>query len=462
VPSIPRVLAAMAAGAAVLLLTAGLGVPHAQGAVLAVTAMAVGLWALEPFPLEMSALPILLGLVASGATTPAAATAGFGDGNLMLLVGALVMASAVHATPLGRRLALRLLRTFGPSPAGALAGLMVAAEVLAFVVPATSARTALLLPPALGLADALAEGSGRPEARRLLVLGLVFAASLSGVAFLPAAVANPLTAGLLGPAFGYGLWAAAALPLSLALMAAAYGLLLLLSPVRGPLRTGRREQVDVEIRALGPWTAQETRLCAILTLTLSLWLAERWTGWPPYVPAVLAAWLLALPGLGVLDWSEALRINWGLVLLFGVTLTLGRALQASGASVLLARGLLLLPGVRPGLHHPFLAPLLLALGTEVYHLAFAGVPGVVVTAVPVALALAAQTGGPPHVFGLATGIASLFGFFLVVQTMPGIVAYSAGAFRGRDLARVGLPLSLAAGVLVAVFATTWWRWLGLG
>lgn len=456
----------LAIGLAVVVGMARLGLPASERSVLGVTAMAVGLWALEPIPLEMTALPILLALVMTGAASPATAAAGFGDGTLLLLIGALIIARAVNATPLGHRLALRLLLVFGPSPAGALGGLMAASAALAFVVPATSARTALLLPPALALADTLAEGEGRTQTRRLLVLGLVFGVGISGVALLPAAIANPLTAGILAPIlgrpFGYGLWAAAALPLSLVLMGAAFGLLLIMNPVRAELRSGRRELVAAQLRQLGPWTPQETRLCVILAVTLALWLAERWTGWPPYVPAILAAWLLAMPGLGCIRWPEALQINWGIVLLFGVTLALGRALQATGASAFLARALLSVPGVRPGLHGPFAAPLLLSLVTQVYHLAFAGVLGVVVTATPVAVALAGQTGASPLTFGLAAGISSLFGFLLAVQTMPGIVAHTAGAFRSRDLARVGLPMTLIAAALLAVCAATWWRWLGLG
>jgi len=42
-----------------------------------------------------------------------------------------------------------------------------------------------------------------------------------------------------------------------------------------------------------------------------------------------------------------------------------------------------------------------------------------------------------------------------------MVAYGTETFNVRDFVRIGIPLTIAAYVLVMIFGATYWKWLGL-
>ena len=54
-----------------------------------------------------------------------------------------------------------------------------------------------------------------------------------------------------------------------------------------------------------------------------------------------------------------------------------------------------------------------------------------------------------------------FGFILPVNAPQNMIAYGTDTFEARDLVRTGIVITLAAVVLLVVFALTYWPWLGL-
>jgi di/tricarboxylate transporter len=53
-----------------------------------------------------------------------------------------------------------------------------------------------------------------------------------------------------------------------------------------------------------------------------------------------------------------------------------------------------------------------------------------------------------------------FGFILPVNAPQNMIAYGTGTFEARDFVRTGLAITAAAMVLLAVFALTYWPWMG--
>ena len=54
-----------------------------------------------------------------------------------------------------------------------------------------------------------------------------------------------------------------------------------------------------------------------------------------------------------------------------------------------------------------------------------------------------------------------FGFILPVNAPQNMIAYGTDTFEARDFVRTGIVITLAAVVLLVVFALTYWPWLGL-
>ena len=53
-----------------------------------------------------------------------------------------------------------------------------------------------------------------------------------------------------------------------------------------------------------------------------------------------------------------------------------------------------------------------------------------------------------------------FGFILPVNAPQNMIAYGTDTFDARDFVRTGLVITLAATVLLVIFALTYWPWMG--
>lgn len=456
-------LALFAAGAGLLPAT----LPWAARATIAISLAMAAIWATEPLPLQQTSLLVFAALTLVAGLPASAAFSGLSSSSTGLLLFGFMMAAGVNATPLGRRAALWILGRVGATPGRAVWGIFLAMHATAFFMPGYAVRTALLLPIVRSLVEG-AESSGPPlpNLRRLLGVGLAFAGAITGLGILPAAVANPLVAELIGAyrgrPFGYFEWWLAGYPLAWAMTLAGWWVLMRVFPPEVEEFPGGRQRLLDELRALGPMSAAEWRCLGILVLTVGLWMTEGWHGLSTAVPALLAAALMALPGVGCANWPAMLRISWETTLFFAASVSLGTALSSTGAANSLAGALFLGDAGYRLLVTPVVSTLFVALLVQVYHLAVPLVASLVAVLVPVVLAAARAAGADGETLALSAGMSSVMGFLLVVQTLTNVIAYGSGYFTGRDLLRAGWPLTVIGVGLIALSAAFWWPALGIG
>ena len=149
-----------------------------------------------------------------------------------------------------------LLKRFGPSYAGAVAGTVLTGGVCCFLMPSAMGRCAILVPLVIALADALGLTAER-RGRTGLIMAAVFSTVLSGYSILPAGIPTVVMAGAAESLFG------------IVLQFAPY--MLLHFPIRGVLTLLSitalslvlfKDRVDHAAEPAGderPWTAQERR-----------------------------------------------------------------------------------------------------------------------------------------------------------------------------------------------------------
>ena len=53
-----------------------------------------------------------------------------------------------------------------------------------------------------------------------------------------------------------------------------------------------------------------------------------------------------------------------------------------------------------------------------------------------------------------------FGFILPVNAPQNMIAYGTGTFEVRDFVRTGVPVTIAASLLILLMGATYGRWLG--
>lgn len=434
-------------------------------ATLAVMGLAIVLWVMEPIPMPLSSIAVIVALTATGGVKMDTALSGFSSGSVFLILAGFMMAKGVNNTPLGSRIAYILLSRSGGTPGGALMAILLALEVLAFVIPATAVRTALLLPAVVGLINSLEQDRPAPNVRRMLMLGLAFGANITGIGLLPGAIANVITAELLGNFTGspitYLDWMLYAFPISLAMIPLTWMILIRSFPPEIQRFAGGTAAIRDQLCRIGPVGTEEKKCIAVLALTMVLWMTESIHGWHSSVPALLAVVLMCLPGVGFTSWKEISQVQWGTVLLVGTTLSLGNAMNTTGVAGMIAGSFLGMGWVEDMLAIPVLAVAVLTVFTQVYHLGVGNVATVTITLVPIVLQLAYHTGANGLMLGFATGLASLYGFVLVVEAIPNVMVYGTGLIASKDLLRPGIFLSLAATLVMALAAVAWWPLVGL-
>jgi sodium-dependent dicarboxylate transporter 2/3/5 len=428
---------------------------------LAITAGTLAAWVLRPVPLAATSIPVIFFLGASGAVPADRAVAGFGSSATLLLITGFMMAAAIERTPLAKRLTYRFLLKTPLTSGGVLAGLLVALVLMAVFVPSTVVRAVALLPVVVAVAQAFIR-RGSPNAAKRLMLGLAFGATLGGIAILPAAIVNVLAVDLIEGAGGeritYFEWLAITWPVEVLAFVSLWAGLVLLFPSRGEEPLDRAE-VSSRLRELGPVSAAEWRLAAILVLTAALWCLEPVTGWHPSIPAFLAVTLISISPLRVVSWNEALEIPWGSVFMFGASLSLAFALRDTGAAAWVGEHFL---GSASGLARAgAVAGVLVVAGIMlVYQLAFAGSTPAAATLLPILLAGSGALGLTPSVVGVVVALAGLVTFVLPSQAMANLVTYETGLYEARDLLRVGVLLTLVFLAILGSVALLWWKTTG--
>jgi divalent anion:Na+ symporter, DASS family len=175
------------------------------------------------FSVVVGALPILTAsvfavaaAVLSGVLRPEDAYGGFANGTILLIVVAFLVAGAVVKCGLGARGGHLMVSLFGRSTLGLSYSIFLLDAVIAPAFPSNTARSGVLYPLTVSLAEAAGANPDRPERRRLgafLMYSGIASLSVSSAMWLTAMAANPLGTEIargVGVEIGFGRWLIAA------------------------------------------------------------------------------------------------------------------------------------------------------------------------------------------------------------------------------------------------------------
>ncbi|MGI9279751.1 MAG: SLC13 family permease [Endozoicomonas sp.] len=446
---------------------------------LGILVMAVILWVTEALAYPISALLIaalvtlLIGIVPNSETGAVLGTSkalglamkGFSSPSIIVIAGALIMAAAMQSTELDKRIALAILSRIHPSPGAIIAGCLLVGVVFSFMIPSPTGRTAVQVPILAGVVATLGLD---PKSRlsAILVIGAAQVSTLWNVGVMTATSHNVAGLELMYEHSGFTItwiqWLIHAGPWS-ALMTVILFFILKMEMSGHPLKNNIADSLH---SSSTPWTARQKRLALFTALLISLWVTEGILHHIT-VPAtmLLMAVCLLIPGIGVFDgWKDVeKRLPWGVIVMFGVSISLGQQLVNTGAAAWLAE----ICFSSMEIHTMSVALLLfvMTLFTVVMHLGFASAMSLVVALLPVFLAFSDTL--PNSMMHDAIGLVLLqlfamsFGMILPVNAPQNMVAYSTGTFPAKTFVRIGLLLTLASLLTFALFSMTWWQWTGL-
>jgi di/tricarboxylate transporter len=326
---------------------------------LAIMAPAVVLLVNDVLPAAITAL-LMLGLLIIAGVPSSTALSGFASGGFWILVSVLFFGLAMDRTGLARRISYRILTLFPPTYSGILFAFMVIGFVLALGVPSMTVRTAIMVPIAFALVQAV--GLPLPSAgSAIIVLGAFEMAILPGCAILTGSLFGPFIAGLFATAKVPVTWMEYARVM--AVPTVVWCALLLIANrivLRPSAATGMtREVVRAEAKKLGGMSRHETWTAATITLSVLLWATQPWHGAPAEAIGMLAlASLFAGGVLGAADIGPG--IPWGLAIFVGAMLSLTTVMNAYRINVWL--GTYIVPAVQPFADNPIALAVAMAVG----------------------------------------------------------------------------------------------------
>ena len=444
----------------------------------AIAALVIVLWISEAIPLPVTALlgPVLA--IAAGVAPASNVLASFGDPVIFLFLGSFLLARAMEIHGVDRRLASSLLahRWVGASTLRTLWAMGLATGFLSMWISNT-ACVAMLFPVVMALARATEDQLGHPAPRIVtaFLLMLAYAASVGGMATPVGTPPNLIGIALIeentGVRIGFLQWMLIGVPVSLALFAVLFAILRVLHPPEARVVPGLIESMRGIASSRGPLTAGERNALVSFGFAIALWigpgilsallgaahpysklLAQRL---PEGVAAILAASLLFILPVSwkkrqfTLEWKDAMRIDWGTILLFGGGIALGRMSFETGLAESIGRGLSAFFGVSS---EASLAAASIGTGVLVSEISSNTASANMV--VPVMISMAKAIGARADAIGVAATLGSSLGFALPISTPPNAIVYGSGRIKINDMIRAGILLDLA-GALLMWAAAVW-------
>jgi DASS family divalent anion:Na+ symporter len=262
----------------------------------------------------VEALPILTAsvfavaiAVLSGLLPPADAYSGFGNGTILLIVIAFLVAGAVVNCGLGTRGGHWVVSRFGRSTLGLSYSIFLIDAVIAPAFPSNTARSGVLYPLTVSLAEAAGARPDQPGRRQLgafLMYSGIASLSVSSALWLTAMAANPLGAEIArgaGVEIGFGNWLLAS---SVPTICAIVVLPLMLYRFIGPEVRATPEAPAAARRALaalGPFSRQEWIVLIVFVGMVILWASAATVG--------LDSTAIAFLGLGALLVTGAITLS---------------------------------------------------------------------------------------------------------------------------------------------------------
>lgn len=447
----------------------------------AISVFVIVLWLTEALPLPVTALLGAALCVVAGIAPASQVLAAFGDPVIFLFLGSFLLARALEIHGVDRRISYSLLSHpwVSGSTLRTLWALGLTTAVLSMWISNT-ACVAMLFPVVLAIGRATEEQLGHPAPRFVtgLLLMLAYSASIGGLGTPVGTPPNMIGIALIEKGTGVHIdffrWMLFAVPLTLLLFVALFLVVRLLFPPEVKQIPGQLDSMRRAVRELGPLRAGERNALLAFGTAIFLWLlpgivsgilgtehpgAKAFSQrMPEGVAAILAASLLFVLPVSrrewrpTLQWSDAVAVDWGTILLFGGGIALGKLSFETGLAEAMGKGLVSALGISQAWTLQGAATGIAVLVSETSsNTASANM------VVPVMLSMAESVGASAAVTGVAATLGASLGFMLPISTPPNAIVYGSGRIRLADMVKAGILLDLVGGLLVWIAVMTWVR-----
>ena len=419
---------------------------------LAVLAVLVVLFVIEPIPLEITAVLIGAALVILGISDVKGAWAPYMHPVVIFIMCCLIFAIALDKVGLTRRLGYYIIKKAGNSVTR-FTFIIAIGLGLASSFMHDAAACAIGIVTMLPMMKAVGIEPHTPTAK-FMMLSLPFACSCGGMGSLVGGGRCMVAAAFLKEFTGIEItflqWIIYAMPAALITVPVAVFTVYLV------YRPDPKFKLPDFDESLGPMSPEEKKALIIVSLSFLSWLTKGFHGLHYSVTGMVGVAALVL--FGVLKWRDINEnLEWGTALfIFGGGISLGLAMGYSGAADYFAN-----------LFFPLIQGkgwLVLFAGVAVFGALVTNAMANVAAAaliLPIVIPMAQLEGVNPMILALGLGMATSFAMLLVIGCPPNAIAYSYRYFKSSDLTRLGLVVTPVLLLILMAVVCGWWSVLGL-
>lgn len=418
-----------------------------------ITTLCATWWMLEPIPIPVTSLLPLAVFPLTGALNKTQVAASYGHWLILLLMGGFIISQAMEKSGTHKRLAFGMIKIFGGKGKRLVFGFMAASAILSMWISNT-ATTLMLLPIAVAVLSQTEDDSLTLP----LLLGICYAASIGGMG---TPIGTPPNAAFIseykkaaGKDVDFISWMKMAIPL-----------VLILLPVAGFMLTRKMKSTEeVKLPHSGKWRQEEIRTLIVFTIIALAWVFRKapgggWSGSLGFPNAsdadvaLLGVVLLFLvpngegKGERLLDWESAVKIPWGILLLFGGGLTIATGFKEVGLSAAVGKQLAALIEF-----HPYLLILIICVSvTFLTEVTSNTASTLLLLPILGETALASDLIKDPAVIMIPATISASCAFMLPVATPPNAIIFGSGKVTIKQMAKEGVILNFVAAFIISTF-----------
>jgi len=409
-------------------------------------------WTLEPVPIPLTALGLLLALPVTGITTFESTFAAFGRPAVWLVLSGMMISQLITETKLGDMLSSLITRRLKHSAVFVLE-LSLFGVLLAILIPSGVVRVLIVMPVLIALIDALKAERHSPLSAAI-ILSVVCATYYGGTGILTASVPNLMVMGVLedaGHSVFWAEWAGYVFPI-IGLLRVLAGVCIIVVLFRPKLP----DHLDLPM-APNEFGRREAKALALLLSGMVGWATDALHHVHPVIIGLGLSILCMTPRIGPLNADSLRKVNFPIIIYIGAVFALGDAFVASGVSERLAEEFaswLNLDG------RPVMAQLatISYVVTPFNFLIDTAVVGGVLT--PSLLELGAASGLTPLQVGLSVGVGTGM-VFMPYQGAPFMIAYAYGYVSMRQFVLTMMLICLVNLVVLVPLNLIYWDFIGL-
>ena len=342
------------------------GMSHEANAILASTLWVAAWWITEAIPIAAtSLLPIIL-FPLSGALSIEDTSSSYGHKYIFLYLGGFILALAIEKWNLHKRIALNIISKIGTDVRKIILGFMVATAFLSMWISNT-ATAVMMLPIGIAIIKQMKDLKSTDEDEnqifgKALLLSIAFSASIGGLATLIGTPPNLVFTGIVYELYQIEIsfldWIILGLPISIVLLIISWVYITRFAFKFNQTNfSDGQTEIKKQLKALGGISYEERLVRNVFVLTAIAWIIRKHV-LNIFIPSLDDSMIALIAGISLfllqsrtnsgqkklMYWEDAVKLPWGILLLFGGGLAIAAGFQSSGLANWIAEKMVQLDG----------------------------------------------------------------------------------------------------------------------